>query len=54
MEFIIEHVTEREMEILERKNVDWWPNDIRGDEAVIEVHSEEQMNDIMTALGRRI
>lgn len=53
MEFIIEHVTEREMEILERIDANWWPNDIRGDEAVIEVEFKKQIDDILSALGRK-
>lgn len=53
MEIIIEHVTEREMEILERMNVDWWPNDIRGDEAVVNAESDKQIDEILTALGRK-
>lgn len=53
MEIIIEHVTKEEMNILEEMDADWWPNDLRGDEAVIEVHSKKQINDILTALGRR-
>lgn len=53
MEIIIENVTEREIEILEKIDADWWPNDLLDDEAVILVHSKKELDDIMRAIGRK-
>ena len=52
MEFIIENVTDEEIEILEREDFDWYPDSLDTRDVVID-GNREYVNKVLKALGRQ-
>lgn len=52
MEFIIENVTDEEIEILEREDFDWYPDNFDSRDVVID-GNRKYVNKVLKALGRQ-
>ena len=52
MEFIIKNVTNEEIEILERKDFDWYPDTLDSRDIVID-GNREYVKKVLKALGRQ-
>lgn len=53
MEFIIENLTQKEIDILESSDIEWCPDDISADNTDIVVFSEEDANKVLKLIGRK-
>ena len=53
MEFIIENLTQREIDIMESSDIEWCPDDMSGDTADIVVFSEEDANKALKLIGHK-
>lgn len=51
MEFIIENVTDEEIEILIREDFDWYPDSLDTRDVVID-GKQEYVDEVLKALGR--
>ena len=52
MEFIIENVTDKEIEILEREDFNWYPDTLDSRDVVID-GNKEYVDKVLKALGRK-
>lgn len=53
-EFIIPDLTKEEVNILEKSDIDWYPDDILSDKRDVVVHgTEEDVNGVLKLIGRR-
>ncbi len=52
MEFIIKNVTDAEIDILEREDFDWYPDDLNTRNVVID-GNREYVKKVLKTLGRR-
>lgn len=53
MEYIIENLTKREIDIMESSDIEWCPDDISADNTDIVVFSEEDANKSLKLIGRK-
>lgn len=52
MEYIIENLTKREIDIMESSDIEWCPDDISSDSTDIVVFSEDDCNKALCLIGR--
>lgn len=53
MEYIIENLTKREIDIMESSDIEWCPDDISGDNTDIVVFNEKDCDNALSLIGRR-
>lgn len=53
MEYIIENLTKREIDIMESSDIEWCPDDISADNTDIVVFSEKDANKALKLIGRK-
>ncbi len=53
MEYIIENVTNEEIDIMESSDIEWCPDYISSDNTDIVVFSEEDCNKALCLIGRK-
>lgn len=53
MEFIIENLTQKEIDVLESSDIEWCPDDISADNTDIVVFSEADANETLKLIGRK-
>lgn len=53
MEYIIENLTQKEIDIMGSSDIEWCPDDMLGDTADIVVFSEEDTNKALKLIGRK-
>ena len=53
MEYIIENLTKREIDIMESSGIEWCPDDISGDNTDIIVFNEKDCDKVLHLIGRK-
>ena len=53
MEYIIENLTKREIDIMESSDIEWCPDDILSDTSDIVVFSKEDCDKALRLIGRK-
>lgn len=53
MEYIIENLTKREIDIMESSDIEWCPDDISGDNTDIVVFNEKDCDKVLHLIGRK-
>lgn len=53
MEYIIENLTKREIDIIESNDIEWCPDDISGDNTDIVVFNKEDCDKALHLIGRK-
>lgn len=54
MEYIIEDLSEKEIDILEKSDIEWCPDDILSDSRDIVVFNEKDAYKVLKLIGRKI
>ena len=53
MEYIIEKLTKREIDIMESSVIEWCPDDMSGDNTDIVVFNEKDRDNALQLMGRK-
>lgn len=53
MEYIIENLTKREIDIMESSDIEWCPDDMSGDNTDIVVFNENDYDKALHLIGRK-
>ena len=53
MEYIIENLTKREIDIMESSGIEWYPDDISGDNTDIIVFNEKDCDKVLHLIERK-
>ena len=53
MEYIIENLTKREIDIMESSDIEWCPDDMSGNNPDIVVFNEKDCNKALHLIGRK-
>lgn len=53
MEYIIENLTKREIDIMESSDIEWCPDDISGDNTDIVLFNKKDCDKALCLMGRK-
>ena len=51
MEYIIKNLTKRDIDILEASDIEWYPDDVSGNNTDIAVFSKKECNKVLHLIG---
>ena len=53
MEYIVENLTKKEIDIMESSDIEWCPDDLSGDNTDIVVFNKKDCNTVLQLIGRK-